>query len=144
MTKVTLCFQINLLENDKYSEEKGNFILVCHCTSQLNLDYKNRARERSFGGGERVSQPSVCVQTLINVVFKRSAVLPLPLQYPLHKILKKNCFGSVNTHCCYFYLASALVALGPSGFLCCICPVPPWILPLWELNSLSKPEGRPT
>lgn len=97
MTKVTLCFQINLLENDKCSEEKEKFILACHYTNQLNLDYKNRAGERSSGGGERVSQPSVCVQTFINVVFKGSAVLSLPLQYPLHKILKKNCFGSVNT-----------------------------------------------
>lgn len=122
MTKVTLCFQINLLENDKCSEEKENFILVCHYTNQLNLDYKNRAKERSFGGGEKVNQPSVCVQTLINVDFKRSAVLPLLLQYPLHKIFKKNCFSSVNIDCCYFYLASALVALGPSGFLPHICP----------------------
>lgn len=141
MTKVTLCFQINLLENDKCSEEKENFILVCHYTNQLNLDYKNRARERSFGGGEKVSQPSVCVQILINVVFKRSAVLPLPLQYPLHKILKKNCFGSVNIDCCYFYLASALVALSRSGFLPHICPVPPCILLLWGLSSLSRSEG---
>lgn len=49
MTKVTLCFQINLPESDRCSREKANFTLGCHYTNQLNSDYKSKAIERSLG-----------------------------------------------------------------------------------------------
>lgn len=53
MTKVPLCFQINLLESDRCSGEKENFILGCHCRNKPNPDYKGKVIENSLGRGKK-------------------------------------------------------------------------------------------
>lgn len=75
MTKVTLCFQINLPGSDRCSGEKANFILGCQYTNQPDSDHKSKAIERSLGRG-RKGEPSLqTVYRLLSMWYSREVLL---------------------------------------------------------------------
>lgn len=143
MTKVTLCFQINLPDSDRCSGEKANFILGCHYTNQLNSNYKSEAIERSLGRGRKGKSSVRSVNKLLLMWYSRQVLFSPSLCSVLcttQNLKEKLLWLCQRGNCCYFCSVSALVALATPGFLPHVCPFP---LAVWVLDSLSRPKGRP-